>query len=51
MVQQISYTQEMKDLMEQKEVASSNSIETLHPFIDQEGLLRVGGGLQQSILH
>jgi len=51
MVQQISYTQEMKDLMEQQqEVASSSSIKTLHPFIDQEGLLRVGGRLQQSIL-
>ena len=46
MVQQISYTQEMKDLMEQQEIASASSIKTLHPFIDQEGLLRVGGRLQ-----
>ena len=36
--------------MEQQEVASTSSIKTLHPFIDQEGLLRVGGRLQQSIL-
>ena len=49
MVQQISYTQEMKDLMEQQEVASTSSLKTLHPFIDQEGLLRVGR-LQQSTL-
>jgi hypothetical protein len=49
MVQQISYTQEM-DLMEQQEVASTSSLKTLHPFIDQEGLLRVGGRLQQSNL-
>ena len=50
MVQQISYTQEMKDLMEQQEVASTSSLKTLHPFIDQEGLLRVGERLQQSTL-
>jgi hypothetical protein len=43
MVQQISYTQEMKDLMEQQEVASTRYLKTLHPFIDQEGHLRVGG--------
>jgi hypothetical protein len=48
MVQQISYTQEMKDWMEQQEVASTSSLKTLHPFIGQEGLLRVGGRLQQS---
>jgi hypothetical protein len=44
MVQQISYTKEM-DLMEQQEVASTSSLKTLHSFIDQEGLLRVGGRL------
>jgi hypothetical protein len=49
MVQQISYAQEIKDLMEQQEVAATSSLKTLHPFIDQEGLLRVGG-LQQSTL-
>jgi len=50
MVQQISYAQEIKDLMEQQEVAATCSLKTLHPFIDQEGLLRVGGRLQQSTL-
>jgi len=50
MVQQISYAQEMKNLMEQQEVAASSSLKTLHPFIDKEGLLRVGGRLQQSTL-
>jgi hypothetical protein len=49
-VQQISYAQEFKDLMEQQEVATTSSLKTLHPFIDQEGLLRVGGRLQQSTL-
>jgi hypothetical protein len=43
MVPQISYAQEMKDLMEHQEVAANSSLKTLHPFIEQEGLLRVGG--------
>ena len=42
MVQQISYAQEIKDLMEHQEVAATSSLKTLHPFIDQEGLLRGG---------
>ena len=49
MVQQISYAQEMKDLMEQQEVATTSSVKTLHTFIDKEDL-RVGGRLQQSML-
>ena len=36
--------------MEQQEVAASSSLKTLHPFIDKEGLLRVGGRLQQYTL-
>ena len=47
-VQQISYAQEIRNLMEQQEVAASISLKTLLPFIDKEGLLRVGGRLQQS---
>jgi len=50
MVKQISYTQEMRNLMEQKVVAASSSLKILHPFIGKEGLLRVGGRLQQSTL-
>jgi len=50
MVQQISYAQEIRNLMEQQEVTASSSLKTLHPFIDKEGLLRVGGRLQQSTL-
>jgi hypothetical protein len=50
MVQQNSYVQEIKDLMEQQEVATTSSLKTLHPFIDKKGLLRVGGRLQQSTL-
>ena len=48
MVQQSSYAQEMRNLMEQQEVVASSSLKTLHPFIDKEGLLRVEGRLQQS---
>ena len=36
--------------MEQQEVAASTSLKTLHPFIDKEGVLRVGGRLQQYTL-
>jgi hypothetical protein len=50
MVQQTSYAQEVKDLNGQGEVATTSSLKTLCPFIDQEGILRVGGRLQQSTL-
>jgi hypothetical protein len=33
MVQQISYAQEIKDLIEQQEVATTSSLKTLHPSI------------------
>ena len=33
--------------MEQQEDAASSSLKTLHPFIDKEGIHRVGGRLQQ----
>jgi len=36
--------------MEHQEVAASSSLKTLPPFIDKEGILRVGGSLQQSTL-
>jgi len=50
MVQQISHAQEYMNLMYQQEVEASSSLKTLHPFIDKEGLLIVGGRLQQSTL-
>ena len=36
--------------MEEQEVATTSSLKTLHPFIDKEDLLRVGGRLQQFML-
>jgi transposase InsO family protein len=49
-VQQFSYAQEFKELMEKQEVAVNSSLKTLHPFIDKEGLIRVGGRLRHSTL-
>ena len=49
-VQQILYGQEIKDLLECQEVSTTSSLKTLHPFIDDKGILRVGGRLQQSTL-
>ena len=50
MVQQNSYAQDVKKLMEKQEVATNNFLKTLQPFIDQEGLLTGGGRLQQYVL-
>jgi hypothetical protein len=49
MLQQLSYAQEITNLLEQQEVAATSSLKILHPFIDKE-FLRVGGRLQQSML-
>ena len=50
MVQQVSYAQEIKELEEKQEVTVNSALKTQHPFIDNEGLIRVGGRLQQSTL-
>jgi hypothetical protein len=50
MAQQISYAQEIKDLIERQEVAATSFLKTLHSFVDKEGHLRVGGRLQQFTL-
>ena len=49
-VQHMSYVQELKDLTEGQEVVATGSLKTLHPFMEREGILRVGGRLQQSML-
>ena len=48
--QQTSYAREVRDLLNSQEVSTTSSIKTLHPFIDQQGLIRVGGRLQHSAL-
>jgi hypothetical protein len=40
----------LQDLQNKQEVSTKSSLKCLHPFVDQEGLLRVGGRLQQSSL-
>jgi hypothetical protein len=42
-VQQFSYSQKIKDLKQQQKLVATSYLKILHPFIDQEGLLRVGG--------
>jgi len=48
--QKISYAQEIKELGETQEIAINSALKTLHPFIDNEGLLGVGGRIQHSTL-
>ena len=49
-VQQESYAQVLKELGKKQVVAANSVLKTLHPFIDNEGLIRVGGRLQHSTL-
>jgi hypothetical protein len=48
--QQTTYAQEVTDLLNTQEVSTTSSLKTLHPFVVHEGLIRVGGRLQQSAL-
>jgi hypothetical protein len=47
-VQQAAYTQELQELAEQQEVAKTSYLKLLHPIIDKQGVMRVGGRLQQA---
>jgi hypothetical protein len=49
-VQQTLGAQEIEDLTKGQAVSTTSNLKALHPFVDQEGLLRVGGRLQQSTL-
>ena len=48
LVQQTCYARELNDLVNQQEVSSNSDLKALHPFTDHEGILRVGGRLQNS---
>jgi hypothetical protein len=50
LVQHICYKQKLQDLQTKQKVSTKSSLNCLHPFVDQEGQLRVGGRLQQSSL-
>jgi hypothetical protein len=43
MAQQTAYAQEVEELAQHQEISRNSSLKTLHPFIDQEDILRVGG--------
>ena len=48
--QQDIYSQEISDLSKKGQDSSKNQLQPLHPFLDKEGYLRVGGRLQHSHL-
>jgi hypothetical protein len=48
--QQEIYVQEICDLSKKGQVLSKSQLQPLHPFLDKEGYLRVGGRLQQLYL-
>jgi hypothetical protein len=48
--QQELYAQEISDLSKKGQVSSKSQLQPLHPFLDKEGYLRVGGRLQHSHL-
>ncbi|KAI7796759.1 hypothetical protein IRJ41_005739 [Triplophysa rosa] len=54
MVQQSAFDDEIQSLKQRKEIKSSNQRNKLHrlnPFLDEYGILRVGGRLRHSALH
>jgi hypothetical protein len=48
--QQKIYAQEICDLSKKGQVSSKSQLQPLHPFLDKEGYIRVGGRLQHSHL-
>lgn len=47
-VQELSFKNELKCLKDHKTVEKSSPLKTLNPFIDKDGLVRVGGRLSRS---
>jgi hypothetical protein len=50
LLQHISYAPEIENLTRGQAISTSSTLKALHPFIHHEGILRVGGRLQQSTL-
>ena len=48
LAQQEIYAQEISDLSKKGQLLSKSQLQPLHPFLDKEGYLRVGGRLQHS---
>jgi hypothetical protein len=47
---QLTYKGEIQDLNNKLEISKRSNLKSLHPFLDKQGFLRVGGRLQQSAL-
>ena len=48
--QELSYPDELRDLLAGRPVRKSSNLLSLHPFVDKDGLIRVGGRLQAAVL-
>ena len=48
--QELSYPDELRDLQAGHPVGKSSKLLALHPFVDKDGLIRVGGRLQAAVL-
>ncbi|XP_043064098.1 uncharacterized protein LOC122320088 [Drosophila ficusphila] len=49
-IQRVSFAEDYKALRKNKQVASNSKLSSLHPILDDSGLIRVGGRLQNSLL-
>jgi len=48
--QEVSYPDELQDLQAGRPVKKNSKLLSLHPFVDKDGLIRVGGRLQAVVL-
>ncbi|XP_028267113.1 uncharacterized protein LOC114439388 isoform X2 [Parambassis ranga] len=51
LAQEQAFSQEIKSLKQKKAVSKTSNLHKLNPFLDEEGVLRVGGRLRQAVLH
>lgn len=51
MAQQAAFSQEMNALINKKPLHGKSKLLSLYPFLDSNGLLRVGGRLKEAIIH
>ncbi|XP_043064800.1 uncharacterized protein LOC122320698 [Drosophila ficusphila] len=49
-IQRVFFAEDYKALRKNKQVASNSKLSSLHPILDDSGLIRVGGRLQNSLL-
>jgi hypothetical protein len=49
--QQENYAQEINELYKKGQVSSKSQLQPLHPFLEKEGYLRVGGRCSIHIFH